>query len=325
MYTQNISGFEHFLRTKYDSHKESIKFIITGSNSSLLSDEISSLLTGRISRLEIFPFSFREFLRYHNECSEIDDNEEISYFNLESSKIKLKHWFNRYYISSAIPEYLDNPIQERLQEYFDNIILKDIVGLYNIRNARIIKDLGIYLLSNAANLASYTSLRKTFDISINTLKSYLHYLESAYLFFQLKKFSFSYKKQITSPNKIYCIDNGLIDMVSFKFSPNQGRLFENLVYLELKREGNDVYYFQEKYECDFIVKDQLSVSNAIQVTVDMSNEKTHQREITGLLEALETFNLEEGFILTEDEYNTLEKGGYKIKIRPLWYWLLNKD
>ncbi len=324
---QNIEKFEHFLRTKYDIPEETIHFIITGSNSTLLSEEISMRLTGRFVRLEIYPFSFREYLQYHKESTEIEDSSTIEYFNLEIHKAKWKHWFNRYYKNCMIPEYLENPTQERLQEYFDNIILKDIVGRFHIRNARLIKDLGIYFLSNVANLASQNLLRKTFDVSINTIKIYMEYMESAFLFFQVKKYDFSYKKQITSPRKIYCIDNGLIEMVSFKFSPNQGRLFENLVYIELKRLGYKVYYFRGKGECDFIVKDQdhLHVQTAIQVTVEMSNEITRNHEISGLIEALKELNLEEGYILTEDEYSTMFQEEFKIKIRPLWYWLLKKD
>lgn len=322
---QNISGFERFLRTKYDLLEESIKFIITGSNSTLLSKGISSLLTGRFMRFEIFPFSFREFLRYHKECSEVDDTSLKDYFDYEPQKTKLKYWLNQYYKTSAIPEYFENPSQERLQEYFDNILLKDVVELFNLRNIKVIKDLGIYLLSNATKLISHNSLVKTFDVSINTVKNYLDYLESAFLFFPLKKFSFSYSKQVTSPSKIYCVDNGLMQMVGFQFSKNQGRLFENLVFLELKRTGKEIYYFRGKGECDFIIRENLKVIDAIQVTTQMNNKKTREREFNGLIGALEEFELDEGYIVTEDEYANIKKNNYTIKIRPLWFWLLNKN
>jgi len=315
---QNIEGFEHYLRTHCDS-ENNIKFIITGSNSKLLSKELATLLTGRTLTFEIFPFSFKEFLKYNNE--EITDN---SYYSLEHKKHKLKHMFNIFNINGSIPEYLDNPAKERLEEYFENIILKVIVERYNIRNAKLIKELGIYLLSNACNLISYNSLSKLFDVSINTIKEYISYLEYAYLFFRLNKFSYSYKTHITKPSKIYCIDNGLINLVSFKFSENKGRLYENLVFLELMRRNHEIYYHSVKNECDFIVKRQLEIINAIQVAVNLTDEKTRKREINGLIEALKEYNLKEGLIITDDQYEDLIVDELKIKIRPLWFWLLNK-
>jgi len=316
---QNIDGFEHFLRTKYDN-EEKIKFIITGSNSKLLSKELASLLTGRTLSFEIFPFSFKEYLDYQK--IKVEDN---SYYILESRKHEIKHLFNNYCNNGAIPEYLDNPVKERLEEYFENVILKDIVERYNLRNAKLIKELGIYLLSNASVLTSYNSLSKTFGVSINTIKEYISYLETAYLFFSVTKFSFSYKKHITVPSKIYCIDNGLINLVSFKFMENRGKLFENLVFLELNRGKKEVYYHSDKKECDFILKDKLKISSSIQVTVSIQDEKTKNRELDGLLEAITEYDLNEGLILTEDEYDDLNIDIIKIKVRPIWFWLLNKE
>lgn len=315
---QNIEGFEHYLRSQYDSEKK-IKFIITGSNSKLLSKELATLLTGRTLTFEVFPFSFKEYLLYKN--MEISDNK---YYSLEPNIHKLKHLFNDYYTLGSIPEYINNPKKERLEEYFENVILKDIVERYNIRNTKLIKDLGIYLLSNATNLISNSSLSKVFDVSINTIKEYISFLESAYLFFHLNKFSYSYKKQLKTSSKIYSIDNGLINLVSFKFSENKGRLFENLVFLELKRNNKEIYYHKLKKECDFLIKKNLKIINAIQVSISLDLPKTKKREYEGLIEALNEYNLKEGLIITEDQYEDLKIDEFKIKIRPLWFWLLNK-
>ncbi|MHA1376706.1 MAG: ATP-binding protein, partial [Promethearchaeota archaeon] len=244
--------------------------------------------------------------------------------SLEPNIHKLKHLFNDYYTLGSIPEYINNPKKERLEEYFENIILKDIVERYNIRNTKLIKDLGIYLLSNATNLISHGSLSKVFDVSINTIKEYISFLESAYLFFRLNKFSYSYKKQFKTSSKIYSIDNGLINLVSFKFSENKGRLFENLVFLELKRNNKEIYYHKIKKECDFIIKKNLKITNAIQVSISLDLLKNKKREYEGLIEALNEYNLKEGLIITEDQYEDLKINGFKIKIRPLWFWLLNK-
>ena len=316
---QNIEEFEHFLRTKYDE-AENIKFIITGSNSKLLSKELATLLTGRTLTFEIFPFSFIEYLQFKKEI--ITD---YSYYSLEPKKYDLKHFFNIFLTTGSIPEYIDNPAKERLEEYFENVILKDIVERFRIRNTKLIKELGIYLLSNVSNITSYSSMKRTFNISINTVKEYLSYLESAYLFFTLNKFSYSYKNHITSPSKVYCVDNGLVNLVSFKFSENKGKLYENLVFLELKRNDYEIYYHGAKSECDFIVKKQLKVIDAIQVAVSLNEEKTKNREIDGLIEALNQYDLKEGLILTEEDYTDLVVKNFKIKIRPLWFWLLNKN
>ena len=316
---QNIKGFEHFLRTKYDN-EENIKFIITGSNSKLLSKELASLLTGRTLKFEVLPFSFKEYLDYHN--IQIDN---FSYYALEEKEHEIKNLFNRFVREGAIPEYLDNPIKERLEEYFESILLKDIIERYKLRNVKLMKDLGIYLLSNVSSLTSYNSLSKTFDVSINTIKDYLIYLETAYLFFRVKRFSFSYKNHIKAPAKLYCIDNGLANLVSFKFSENRGKLFENLVFLELNREKFEIYYHRDKTECDFILKDKLEIFACIQVTGNMSNRHTKEREIRGLKNALKEFNLKKGLILTEDVYDNIRIDDFTIFVRPLWFWLLNKE
>jgi len=173
-------------------------------------------------------------------------------------------------------------------------------------------------------LISHGSLSKVFDVSINTIKEYISFLESAYLFFRLNKFSYSYKKQFKTSSKIYSIDNGLINLVSFKFSENKGRLFENLVFLELKRNNKEIYYHKIKKECDFIIKKNLKITNAIQVSISLDLLKNKKREYEGLIEALNEYNLKEGLIITEDQYEDLKINGFKIKIRPLWFWLLNK-
>ncbi|MCG2825526.1 MAG: ATP-binding protein [Thermoplasmatales archaeon] len=321
---QNINGFERFLRTKYD-HQKNIKFIITGSNAKLLSKELGTLLTGRITTIEILPFSFSEFLLFHK----IMLPENRNYFTLESEKTRIKQMFNRYLRFGAIPEFLlEKEPEHRLKEYFENVLFRDVVERFNIRNVKLIKELALYLATNSAKIYSVNQLSKILNASVNTVQSYLSDLSMAYLFFYVDKFSFSLKDQITSQSKVYSLDTGLINAVGFKFSEDKGRLLENLVYLELLREEKEVYYHRDpkmNRECDFIVKEGLKVAKAIQVTSSLDDKKTEEREIEGMIDALKTYNLKEGFILTENEYGTRNYEEFEIKIRPMWFWLLNKE
>ncbi len=315
---QNVKGFEHFLRTLYDQEKD-IKLIITGSNSKLLSKELGSLLTGRISTITAFPFSFEEFLVFKNVILETKE-----YLYLEQKKNILKKHFNRYLKFGAIPEFLkDEDPFFRLKEYLDNILFKDIVERFNIRNIRLIKELSLYLISNSSNVFSINRLSRMFKVSINTIQEYLSDLNMAYLFFYLDKFSFSVKERITTQSKVYTIDTGLMNAVGFKLSSGIGNLLENLVFLELLRNNKEVYYYSEaKRECDFIIKENLKVVEAIQVTKSLEN--TREREVEGLIMVLKRFKLKTGLILTQDEFNDVNHGRFKISIRPIWFWLLNK-
>lgn len=320
---QNIEGFEHFLRTEYDRDaKEKIKFIIIGSNSKLLSKELGTLLTGRTSTLTVYPFSFGEYLLYHN----VKINTS-SYFTLESQKNEIKQMFNKYVAFGSIPEFLDETKPyDRLNEYIENIIFKDIVVRFKIRNARLVKELAIFLATNTARTYSISKLAKTFECSVNTIQEYVFDLEQAYLFFYLRQYSYSYKEHIKTKSKAYCIDTGLASATGFQFSRNHGRLLENTVFIELKRRNSDIYYHKGAgtgVECDFLIKEGMHLTNAIQVTESLANLKTQKREINGLVDAAQQYGLEDGLILTDNEYDDIVQDGIYIHVRPIWFWMLS--
>lgn len=321
---QNVDGFEHFLRTKYDTH-ENIKFIITGSNARLLSKELGTLLTGRIAPIEVFPLSFEEFLLFHRYV--LPKNR--TYFGLESEKTRIKRFFNRYLRYGAIPEFLhEKEPEQRLREYFENVLFRDVAERFNIRNIKLIKDLALYLVTNSARVYSIKRLSRTFGASVNTIQAYLSDLSMAYLFFYADRFSFSLREQMTSQSKVYCLDTGLMSAVGFRFSEDKGAILENLVYVELIREGKEVYYHRQaktNRECDFVIKEGLKVTEAVQVAGNLKDKKTGEREIKGLIDAMRTYHLKTGLILTEDTYETMDYEGFEIRIRPVWFWLLNKE
>lgn len=311
---QNVFGWEKFVRRLFSEGK---KIFITGSNSKLLSSELASSLTGRYIRSDLFPFSFIEYLSYFN----IRDNFIISTVN----NSKLKRYFNEYIKFGGFPEVIRSKNKNELSQLYQDVLVKDIIVRYKIKDTRSFRELAIYLLSNISSLYSYNNLSKMLNIkSVNTVKNYVNFLEEAFLFISVPKYDYSLKRQIASNRKIYIIDTGIFNAVSFNFSDNSGKQLENIVLLELKRKGNEVYYFKNRNECDFISVNRNKVISAIQVTEIISSQNK-DREINGIVEAMNVLNIKNGIILTYDQFDEFRVGKYKIKVLPIWYWLINKQ
>ncbi len=307
---QNIKGWELFVRKMYD---RGFKFILTGSNSSMLSRELGSRLTGRYISIELHPFSFKEFLSFKNI--------KVPKHILTEDRALIKNAFNNYLKNGGIPEYLIYNNNELLKTLYENILYRDILVRYGLNDEKSLKELALYLFSNYGTEISYNKLKAMLNVgSLNTVKNYVHYLENSYLIFTIPKYEYSIKKQIYSPKKIYVIDNSLINLISFGFSQNIGKILENLVFIELKRRNNEVYYHKDKHECDFIITENMNILTAIQVTLNLKNNK--EREYSGLLEALDAYKLNTGLILTENEDYEEIVQNKKIVVKPIWKWLL---
>lgn len=298
---QNVNNWEIFVRQLLDNKK---KVIITGSNASLLSKELGTRLTGRHLRKEMFPFSYDEFLRF-------------------TSQKRKEESFKDYLDLGGFPEYLKFKNQEILQELLNNIIYRDVVVRHHLKDSKIIKDLAIYLLSNIGKEYSYNSLKKTFSAgSINTIISYISYLEDSYLLFSINRFDYSFKKQQTYSKKIYAIDNGFAKANSLSFSKDQGRMLENLVFLILRRKFNNIYFYKENsLECDFLIKEKEKITMVFQVCLDLDPDNK-DREINGLKSAMSKFNLKTGIILTLNQEDEIIEDNKLIKIIPVWKWKL---
>ena len=319
---QTVKDWDAWVRKIYDTRKN-MRLIITGSSSKLLSREISTKLRGRIINQEIFPLSFKELLQW----KDIKYNPKtISY---STDKIAVKKQFSIFIADGGYPAlFVDKnvPKETILQGYYDSMIFKDIIERYKIEDTKKLKSLAQLLFQSVSSEMSYNNLANRlksigFRTSKNTIIEYISHFEDAYLFFQNMKYEYSLAKQIGSIKKVYCVDNGLLNSVSFKFSDDFGKLLENTVFLELKRKKEVIYYHRKYYECDFLVVKKNKVTKAIQVTVKL-NEKNEQREIKGLLEALKEHDLNEGLILTEDQEEVRTAEGKKIIIKPIWKWLL---
>jgi len=266
--------------------------------------------------MEIFPFSFFEFLRFKR----IDWKGNLT--TKQESLVKKE--FDNYLKLGGFPETIKSNLNI-LPDFYKNIIYKDIIGRFNIKNAKEFRELSFYLASNNSCLMSYRELAKRIEKigSSMTIKKYISYLEDAYLFFSIKKFDSSIKKQIINPFKIYGIDNGLIGSVAFGLFDNYSKLYENLVFISLRRiKGYNIYYYKNDYETDFVVLKKNRVSKVIQVCYLLKDAKTEKREKKWLLRALNDLKVKTGFIINNDIEKEEKELGKIIKYVPLWKWLL---
>jgi len=314
---QNIQGWERWVNRLYEF--EDVKIFITGSNATLLSSEIASALTGRNRQILNFPFSFNEFLRFNQIELQSED------FYLREKKVKIKNLFKEYVNVGGFPEVLKNKDLTLLEQYFKDIIYRDVIARYNIRNMYEIRELALFFASNVGTIQSYQKLQNLINVkSLNSIKNYLTILESVYLFTRINLFDYSVKRQIYNPSKVYAIDTALANSIAFNFSQNLGRLYENIVCIELRRQNQEFYYWKSKNnkEVDFLIKKGLRIDSAIQVCKTLSNDKIQKREIEGLLEARQTLNAEQLLILTEDEEQDMIIESEIIQVIPIWKWLL---
>ncbi|MCG2719673.1 MAG: ATP-binding protein [Nanoarchaeota archaeon] len=293
---QNIEGWEKFIRYLIDKKE---KVVITGSNASLLSRELGTKLTGRHLQVEMFPFSFKEFLNMKKERLSIDS-------------------FEQYFNKGGFLEYLKKEEPPILHELLSDVVMRDITIRFGIKNTDMLNKIAIYLISNVGKEFSYNAIKNMFKIkSVQSVIDYVSYFENAYLLFTVPLFSYSYKKQQVNPKKAYSIDNGFSYNNSASFSKDKGKMLENIVFLGLRRKFKNIFYFHEEKECDFVIKENEKITKVIQVCFDL-NEENKNREINGLLAALKEFNLKEGLILTynqEDEFLIETK---RIIIKPVW-------
>ncbi len=309
---QNIPGWEKFVRRLFT---EGYKIFVTGSSSNLLSSEIATSITGRNLKYELFPFSFKEYLLYRKFKT------RDTYTTKE--KAALSGHFEDYVKYGGFPEIIKSRNEKELMEIYQDILIKDLLVRLQIRDSKDFRDLSMYLLSNISRKMSYNSLKNLLGFSnTSKVKNYVEFLEEAYLFFTLNKYDPSLKKQLLSPRKVYAIDTGLVNAVSFMFSENAGSLLENIVFLELKRRFKEIYYHEDKKECDFLVKQKEKIVQAIQVTVSIADPNTEKREMEGLMEAMERYDLKEGYIITKDTEKTINLEGRTVYVKPVITWLL---
>ncbi len=317
---QNTENWEKFVRRLYDTETKNI--FITGSNSKMLSSDIASSLRGRNINIELFPLSLNEYLSFKN----IETN-----FHLPENRAKIINELSNYLQQGGFPEIINSKFSQKiLQDYYYVMLYKDIIERYKIKNIPALK----YFLNRIVlNISKPSSINKIYNelksggykVSKDSMYLFAEYAEAIYFSFKLSKFDYSYIKQEKSEKKIYLIDNGLLNSLTYHFSENKGILLENAVYLYLRQKhGNNVFFYKEKPECDFIIRDKDKITELIQVSYQIEDNETLKREIKGIENAAEYFNLKEGKIITFDTEKEplITNSGVNIHIIPVYKYFL---
>lgn len=297
---QGVKGWEKHINQLL---REGYKVFLTGSNASMLSVELGTHLTGRHLSMELFPFSYSEFIRFKG-----SNNEEDSVMN--------------YLKMGGIPEYIKSEMPIVLNMLVDNILMRDIAVRHSVRDVTSLRQLTAYLITNIGNLVSANKLVGMFGIkSPATFLEYFSFLKDAYLLEFVPIFSHSLKVQTRNPKKVYVMDMGLYSENSVSTSENMGRRFENLVFLHLRRKHKHIFYYKHKGECDFVTMEKNRVKEAIQVCFTINNEN-FDREYNGLLDAMQNLDLDEGKIITFKQKDRFEKEGKVLRLVPADEFLL---
>jgi len=308
---QLVEGWERFVRRVHD---EGYKVILTGSNARLLSSELATHLTGRYISTELYPFSYAEYLAFLG----IDQGDKSS-----DNLVLLHQAFDEYLVSGGFPEYLKLREPEVLKRVYGDILYRDLVVRFGIRNVSGFKNLAQYLFTNFTSETGYQSLARLLGFhSATSVKEYLTILGESYLIFDATRYDHSLKRQYVSNRKIYVIDNGLRNAVSFRTSADRGRLLENAVFLELKRRGEEVWYYRSRsgLETDFLIRPADPV--LIQVCHDLSDPRTRLREENSLRACMQETGRKEAMILTQSEEGEIVMPDGRITLRPVWKWML---
>jgi len=323
---QEVDGWERFVRSLQE--KNEAKIIVSGSSSKLMSEDLTSLLSGRDIPVEIFPLNFNEFLSF-NKIS-IKSFEEV----LINKSLLIKS-LREYIEFGGFPEVVieknESMKKEILKRYFDTILVKDVKNRFRLRESDYIEKLGIFYLTNVASHISFNRLSKVLKIPTKTVERFSKFISVSRMIFFLEKFSFGAKERIVSPLKVYSIDTGISNAIGFKFMENFGKVMENLVAIELQRKFKkpvfEVFYFKDyqQHEVDFVIKEGLKINQLIQVTYASSKDEIEKREIKALIKASDLLKCKNLLIITWDYEDEIKVNNKTIKCLPLWKWLLEKE
>lgn len=284
-----LEHWERFVAALYD-RKANIKFFVTGSSSKFLQKEVSTLLSGRYLSETIYPLSFAEFLDFKL---------------ILKKENALEEQFNEYLRFGGFPRVvLENDTEKKtklLKEYYGAIVEKDVILRNRARNTREIKDLLLFLMSNIGQTISTYAIEKNLGIDSESGRRYLEYFQEAFLIDLVDFFSYKVKRQIYNPKKVYCIDTGLANSVSFKFSENSGWLLENLVYLQLKRQKKEIYYWKNTTDVDFVIRKGYEAERIYNVVWSLKNPRVFGREMDSLETAKKELGVKNSILLYKEK------------------------
>lgn len=303
---QNIKSWEKAVRKYRDGSK--YKIFITGSSSKLLSGELASSLTGRHLSYNIFPLSFKEYLPF---------------IGLDAKSREVEKAFQNYLFYGGFPEVVLTKEYSLLKTYYDDILQRDILSRYSVRDKNTLDKIGIFLMTNSSKLVSPSSLKNLYSASFVMVAKYIDYFKESMLCYELEAYSPSLKSRQRGLKKIYSVDTGLANIVSMSFSEDKGRLLENAVFLELKRQNKEIYYYkQQDYEIDFIVRENNKDTEIIQVTWNMNDMDTRKRELRSIDKVIKRLGIKKATIVTIDTRETIKRNGYNIEVVPAYEWFM---
>jgi predicted AAA+ superfamily ATPase len=317
---QNINNWWKVLRS---FHNDEYEMVISGSSSKLLLTEISTELRGRYSHKLMLPFSFTELLGYNNL-----NPKKLEYTSASWSILKV---FDAYMEFGWFPKIVSvggsYEKKQELEEYYKTTFYRDFIERHNVQDKYAFELLMKYALDMYSSIlvpSKFWDYVKPLwvDISKPTVLKYLSYLREWFFLIECQKFWRSPKVSLTNPRKVYLIDPGFIRLAR-NFTENKWKILENIVAIHLFRSEQEFYYFDEWKECDFVIKHKfgLQITHAIQVTRELEHHD-QDREINGLIQAMEKCKLKEGYILTYNQSDILEKDGYTIHVMPVWKWMI---
>ncbi len=312
---QNVKGWELFVNRLM---RQGYSVFITGSNADLLSKELGTHMTGRHTDVELYPFSFAEFLAAKSPAT-------IKQGLYSTSQVALlSRLFKDYLLKGGMPESVVLSNERILTEVVDDIIRRDILTRYSIRKPTELKSVLRFLIANSSNMITYRSVAGNFGVKSSvTIEKYISYAAEAYLLFEVRKFERKLKLIDKNPRKIYCIDSGILVKNSPSVLEHKGAILENVVAVHLKRLGKEFYYYKNDkgHEADFVIPSEKTV---IQVCYEINSGNT-EREAVGLLEAASEMKAKEAFIVTLEQEQELQYRDKKINVRPAWRWLLETE
>jgi len=296
---QQVKGWEKYVR---HATERGMQIYITGSNAQLLSKELGTLLTGRHLTFELFPFSYKEYLTF-------------------KKRKPGKKSFESYFEDGGFPEVLQYNIPAYHHQLYNDIVQRDIAVRYGLRNLPDFNKVALHLINNLARPFTLNRLAKNYQIkSVKSVSDYVQMLSNAYLIYIIPRFTYSVKQQQNNPKKVYIADHAFARQNSTQLSEDYGRILENMVFIHLRHKYTEIFYYQEKGECDFVVTDK-GKHQLMQVCWQL-NRHNKDREFDGLAEAMQFFNLKKAKLITyneEDTYNI--KGVGKVEIIPFWKWM----
>lgn len=292
---------------------------VSGSSARLLSREFGSALTGRHVGLVVYPLSFREFLLFKN--MEVGSKFEMA---PTRDRATIRRHLRQYLEWGGFPQVvLASEKREILSRYFEDVINRDIVGQYAIRKPDKLRSLARYSLTRVASPISLNKIKGYLGIPMDTVERFSAILTEPYLIFFTREFSYSLKEQEVNLRKVYSIDTGLRNTISLRFSEDLGRLYEDVVFLHLLQQQNEIFCWKNKNECDFLMTTTRGPQEAIQVCYTLSKEK-EERELKGLLEVRDRFRIKSGLVITESQEASEKMRGKTLHFLPLWKWLLRE-